>query len=359
MMPTRRYFLGAALSAGTIAYADILSPETNHVREAELLRIADQPILRLDKLQQVVRIQSLELLRNGSTFIARVRTTSGDEGIAVANGSRLRELYPIFVRRVAPFFVGKDARQLETLLTELYRTGSNYKLQGIGLWAPHAAAEMAILDLLGKLSDQSLGELLGGVKRTKIAVYRASSNRGNTVEQEIEHLKKLAEETGGSALKFRLGGRMSQNADSRPGRTESLIPKVREAFGREFTLYADSNSSYDVENAIRVGRLMEEYDYGFFEEPCPFDHLWETKQVADALDHPRGWRRARIQYASFSLVDRKSSDRRRATRSALLRRLPANRACRAHGQCDGHTLHCPHVRQRSRLCRYMPSRIVY
>ena len=102
-----------------------------------------------------------------------------------------------------------------------------------------------------------------------IAVYRASSNRGNTVEQEIEHLKKLAEETGGTALKFRLGDRMSKNVDSRPGRTEALIPKVREAFGPEFTLYAGSNSSYDVENAIRIGRLMEEHDYGFFEEPCP------------------------------------------------------------------------------------------
>jgi L-alanine-DL-glutamate epimerase-like enolase superfamily enzyme len=31
---------------------------------------------------------------------------------------------------------------------------------------------------------------------------------------------------------------------------------------------------------------MEEYNYGFFEEPCPFDHLWETKQVADALKIP-------------------------------------------------------------------------
>ena len=31
---------------------------------------------------------------------------------------------------------------------------------------------------------------------------------------------------------------------------------------------------------------MEEYDYGFFEEPCPFDYLWETKRVADELTIP-------------------------------------------------------------------------
>ncbi len=52
------------------------------------------------------------------------------------------------------------------------------------------------------------------------------------------------------------------------------------------TLYADANSSYDVPNAIRVGRLMERYHYAFYEEPCPFDHLEETKAVADALTIP-------------------------------------------------------------------------
>jgi hypothetical protein len=61
--------------------------------------------------------------------------------------------YPIFVNRVAPFFVGKDARRLEPLLWELYRHEDNYKYQGLALWVCVAAAEFAILDLLGKLAD--------------------------------------------------------------------------------------------------------------------------------------------------------------------------------------------------------------
>jgi L-alanine-DL-glutamate epimerase-like enolase superfamily enzyme len=79
---------------------------------------------------------------------------------------------------------------------------------------------------------------------------------------------------------------MSKNADSLPGRTEALIPMVREAFGKEMTLYADSNSSYDATRAIQIGRLMEEYGYAFYEEPCRFDHREETKAVADALRIP-------------------------------------------------------------------------
>ncbi len=158
--------------------------------------------------------------------------------------------------------------------------------QGLAVWVCVAAAEFALLDLLGRTAGKSLGDLLGGARRRYIAIYRASGNRGNTAEQEIEYLKKIAAESGAKALKFRLGGRMSKNADSLPGRSERLIPMVREAFGPDMTLYADANSSYDVPNAIEIGRLMEKYGYGFYEEPVRFDHLDETKQVADALTIP-------------------------------------------------------------------------
>ncbi|HQI28272.1 MAG TPA: enolase C-terminal domain-like protein, partial [Sedimentisphaerales bacterium] len=62
----------------------------------------------------------------------------------------------------------------------------------------------------------------------------------------------------------------------------------RRTFGDAMTLYADSNSSYDVPNAIRIGRLMEEHRYAMFEEPCEFDDLWATKEVSDALTIPVG-----------------------------------------------------------------------
>jgi len=262
------------------------NPMESAVDETELERAASAPLLHLDELKSPIRIRSIELLRNGNEYLVRARSDDGAEGLVVANSHRLRETYPIFLRRVAPFFKGKDARELESLLVELYRHGSNYKMQGLAFWVGVAAAEMAILDLLGNVSGKSIGEMFGGVMRKEIPVYRASGNRGNRPEQEIEYLKKLIEETGAGAVKFRLGGRMSNNRDSLPGRTETLIPLVREELGDAISLYADSNSSYDVPNAIRIGRLMEEYDYAFFEEPCPFDHLWETKQVADALTIP-------------------------------------------------------------------------
>jgi L-alanine-DL-glutamate epimerase-like enolase superfamily enzyme len=285
MTPTRRRFLqsAAAAAAGT---RPTRAGEDRRPTSEQLDRAVARPVLHLDALKSPVKIASLEMLRNGRTFLVRARSTDGAEGLIVPNADRLRDVYPVFLNRVGPFFLGKDARDLERLLVELYRHDSNYKFQGLALWVCVAAAEFAILDLLGKLAGKSLTDLLGGARRRDVKIYRASGNRGNTPEQEVEYLKKVVGEGGAKALKFRLGGRMSNNADSLPGRTEKLIPLVREAFGPDMVLYADANSSYDVPKAIEIGRLMEKYNYAFYEEPVPFDHHNETKQVADALTIP-------------------------------------------------------------------------
>ncbi|MFW5756531.1 MAG: enolase C-terminal domain-like protein, partial [Tangfeifania sp.] len=43
---------------------------------------------------------------------------------------------------------------------------------------------------------------------------------------------------------------------------------------------------YTVDEAIRIGKIMEEYRLDFYEEPVPFDWYEETKQVKDALNIP-------------------------------------------------------------------------
>ncbi|MCX6905636.1 MAG: mandelate racemase/muconate lactonizing enzyme family protein [Verrucomicrobia bacterium] len=288
MKTTRRSFLktsvGASLAAaGTGRLIAAARPDL-----AALDHILAEPVLQRDLLKAPVKIEKLELLRNGSKFLFRVRSTDGAESITVPNNSRLLDVYPMFVKRVMPFFLGKDARDLESLLWEIYRHDSNYKFQGLAFWVCVATVEMGLLDLMGQITGKAIGDLLGGVRRRDITVYRASGNRGNTPEEEVDYLKRLVAETGAKAIKFRLGGRMSRNADSLEGRSEVLIPLVRKTFGDAMTLYADSNSSYDVPNAIRIGRLMEKHNYAMFEEPCEFDDLWATKQVSDALAIPIG-----------------------------------------------------------------------
>ena len=291
MKTTRRSFINtgiAAAASGALGGVVNLSraAERTAVTKSDLDRILAEPVLKTDFLKDPVTIASVELLRNGSAFLLRTRSTDGAEAVTVPNPQRMAETYPIFLKSIVPVFVKKDARTLESLLWDVYRHNSNYKLQGIALWAGVAAIEMALLELMAQTARRPVADFFGAVLRRDIPVYYASGVRGNRPEEEVEYLQKLVAGSGVRAIKFRLGGMMSRNADSLPGRTEALIPLVRKTFGDSMTLYADSNSSYDVREAIRIGRLMEEHGYGFYEEPCPFDELWETKEVADALAIP-------------------------------------------------------------------------
>jgi len=283
----RRGFLAAAAGAGMLPSArgyssDIDKPQ---ISVEALDKAARAPVLNLEGLDSPVTIESIRLLRNRGEYFVHVRSKEGAEGISLAN-SRAVYLYPILNRLVIPYFIGKDARELESHLFEVYRYQSNYKLQGLALWCPVAWVEFALLDMLGRIAGKSIGELLGGIVRREVAYYIASGRRDTTPEQEVAYLLRLVESTGARAVKFRVGGRMSRNADSIPGRTEKLIPLARKTLGDTIDLHADSNSSYDPPRAIEVGRMLEDVNAVYFEEPCPFDHLEDTKRVADALTIP-------------------------------------------------------------------------
>jgi L-alanine-DL-glutamate epimerase-like enolase superfamily enzyme len=286
MATTRRRFLLGSAAGALAAPAAAGAAPPRPVTAEDLDRVLAAPVLRLDSLDRPVTVASMELLRNGKTYLLRTRSADGAEAITVPHPARTADVYPFVLRSVLPLFVGKDARTLERLLWDVYRHADNYKMQGIALWVGVAAAEMGLLELMGRVANRPVADFFGGAVRRDVPVYFASGNRGNAPEAEVEYLQKLVAGSGVRALKFRLGGRMSRNADDPPGRTEKLIPLVRRAFGPGVTLYGDANSSYDVPNAVRVGRLMEEHGYGFYEEPCEFDDLWGTKAAADALTIP-------------------------------------------------------------------------
>jgi L-alanine-DL-glutamate epimerase-like enolase superfamily enzyme len=288
MKNNRRNFLKASAAAGAIGlaakgYAN--SDQKSQELSGKIAAVWAAPVLQTDFIKQPVKIAAIELLRNGKNYLVRVRSTDGAEGLASAHDSVMADTYPIFLKRVVPFFIGKDARDLEELIRGVYLRDSNYKWQGLPFWVPVASVEVAVLDLLGRVSGKPIGDLFGGVVRKEIAVYRASGNRGNSPEAEIDYLKKIVAETGAKAIKYRLGARMRYDEASTK-RDLALIPLVRKTFGDQMTIYADANGSYDIPMAIKIGRMMEEFKFRFFEEPVPFDYYDETRQIAAALAIP-------------------------------------------------------------------------
>jgi L-alanine-DL-glutamate epimerase-like enolase superfamily enzyme len=276
----------SVLTGGAAAAAGLAQKRAAVVTGADLDRAADRPVLKVDDISKPVIIDSIRLLRKGREYFVHVRSKDGAEGIALHNPPRGEYLDKIAKQLIFPFFIGKDARHLEGLLWELYRWRDNYKMQGLAFWSPQAWTEFAILDMLGRVANKPMGALFGEIRRTEIPIYVASGRRDTTPEQEIEYLQGLVAKSGAKALKFRIGGVMSRNADASPMRSDRLIPLVGKHFGGKIDIHADSNSSYDPPLAIKYGRMLEEIQAVYFEEPCPFDHLEDTKVVADKLTIP-------------------------------------------------------------------------
>lgn len=284
-MHRRKFFRNSALILSASAVPGLISGK-NKSNPAKKIVIDDSVYSKVfdsGLIKDPVIIESIRLVRNGKVYIVVVRSKDGAEGYAVSHPKFMDALWPVFLNYVVPPFIGKDARDIEKLLNDVYLFDSNYKKQGLLFWVPVASLEFAILDLLGKINNTSIAPFFGGISRSEIEVYRASEKRGNKPEDEIAYLKRIVEPIGARALKFRLGARMRYD-DASTKRDLELIPLVRKTFGNDFTIYADANGSYNVDMALKIGRTMEEQRYGFFEEPAPFDHYEETKKIADDLE---------------------------------------------------------------------------
>jgi L-alanine-DL-glutamate epimerase-like enolase superfamily enzyme len=255
-------------------------------RFTKLDAVLAQPVFRRELFKEPVIIDSVELLRYKKSWLCRVRSKDGHEGISVSNAQQMETFYPVFTQRFAPFFIGKDARNLEADMLESTVHDSNYKAQSLAIWVPLATYEFAVLDMFGKMANLPLGLLISDkIYNKNIHVYQANSERDNSAEEVIEHLKRDVEISHAKAIKFKLGGRMT-HTEYPVGRSEKLIPLVRKTFGDDMVISADANGSYDVKEALKIGKLMQEYKYAFFEEPVPFDWYEETRQVADGLEIP-------------------------------------------------------------------------
>lgn len=290
MNSSRRKFItnSSLFALGAPLVLNSCSPKENPAKKTDyskLDEILSKPVLKTELFFVPVIIQDIKLLEFEGNYICTVTSKDGAQGISVSNNMHMSSLYPVFINRIQPVFIGKDAVQLEKLIEEAYVYHSNYKLQSLAIWVPLATLEFALLDMLGKIAGKPIGELIGNIHNKKIAVYQANNNRGKSAEESVENIKRKQAETGAKAVKIKVGGRMSREEKPR-GRTEKLIPLVRKALGDDMVIYADSNGSYNAEEAIRIGKIMQAYNYDFFEEPVPFDWYQETKQVTDALNVP-------------------------------------------------------------------------
>jgi D-galactarolactone cycloisomerase len=151
------------------------------------------------------------------------------------------------------------------------RNPLEYRQLWRALWGPNfgnalavGAIETALNDLRGKALNMPVAELFGGRLRDRVPVYVSALNYVADREIEVEYPEVAAAMVadGHKAIKMRLG-RYSV------AREAPVAAKVREVVGPDVKLMADGNAAYTMGNAIRMGHVLHELNYEFFEEPLP------------------------------------------------------------------------------------------
>jgi L-alanine-DL-glutamate epimerase-like enolase superfamily enzyme len=213
----------------------------------------------------------------------RIRTDDGSEGWGQISTYDADISATILHRKVARYALGADPAEFDAVSDRAIE--GNYKFPWSYVCRALAGVDTAIWDLLGKRAGTSVCELLGGASRP-FPVYGSSMSRSITPRDEAARLVRLRDAKGYGAFKIRVGSVTGHDRDQWEGRTEALVPAVREAVGPDVALLVDGNSCYTPPKAIEVGRLLEQHDYCHFEEPCPYWELEWTAQAAAALEIP-------------------------------------------------------------------------
>jgi L-alanine-DL-glutamate epimerase-like enolase superfamily enzyme len=228
-----------------------------------------------------MKIKSIETFCTEFVGFVRVTTDDGAEGWGQVSPYNADITALVMHRQVAPWSLGWNALDIDGLIDIIPER--EHKFPGSYLRRAMAGLDTALWDLRAKLDGKSVCELIGGKPRA-IRVYASSMKRDITPSAEAERLARLRDKHGFDAFKFRIGAECGHDVDEWPGRTEAIVPAIRQALGDEVALLVDANSGFSPRRAIEIGRMLEGNGVSHFEEPCPYWELEQTKEVTDALD---------------------------------------------------------------------------
>jgi L-alanine-DL-glutamate epimerase-like enolase superfamily enzyme len=230
-----------------------------------------------------LKIQKIETFTRGYLSIVRITADDGAQGYGQIAPYDADISAMILHRKIAGHWLGKDPAALADITDRCIE--ANYKFPWSYVCRALTGVETAAWDLLGRRAAKPVYELLGGKSRP-LPVYGSSMSRTITPEEEADRLLKIRQDRGFGAFKIRVGKQTGRDEDQWPGRTEALVSRVRKTLGDEVVLLADANSCYSPPQAVKVGRLLEDHGFGFFEEPCPYWELEWTAAVTKTLRMP-------------------------------------------------------------------------
>ncbi len=168
-----------------------------------------------------------------------------------------------------PVVVGRNPLEIGAIWRDMYRRKRYVHLRAIG------AVDVALWDLAGKVANLPIHRMLGSCRKN-IPAYASAAWFATPQEyaEEALHFHSL----GWTAYKIHPHGVPENDVE--------ICRVVRDAVGDTMVLMLDSMWSYGYEEALRVGRAIEELDYFWYEDPLEEEDIYNYVKLRNKLDIP-------------------------------------------------------------------------
>lgn len=199
-----------------------------------------------------------------------IEVVTDDGRIGLGSSYNSKALIDAGVRLLKPLLIGERADEPARVSEELRQ---HTFWQGRGGAVEHAISgiDIALWDLFGKITNQPVARLLGGIYRDKIKPY------GSLLFDEPDRLReKLRHAVARGFRAIKLGWKPFGRRDAKTD--ELLIQTAREAVGPGVEIMVDAGGSdaywpRGYKWALRTAHMLAKYDIVWFEEALPPDDL--------------------------------------------------------------------------------------
>ena len=213
---------------------------------------------------------SQQYYKHRTAHLVEVETDEGITGWGECFGPGNIALANKFIveKVIQPIVIGEDPLNKEYIWHKIYNLLRDSGQKGMPIQAL-SGVDIALWDILGKKTNMPLYKLVGGKCHDSIPVYGYGMMlQKKSVDELVEQFKDEAKQIKSKnfkAMKMKVG--IGSKDDLK------LVQAVRETIGEDFKLMVDANHAYNLNDALYVGRGLDELDVFWFEEPvAPEDY---------------------------------------------------------------------------------------
>ncbi|MCZ6679478.1 MAG: mandelate racemase/muconate lactonizing enzyme family protein [Candidatus Poribacteria bacterium] len=208
-------------------------------------------------------------------IVLEVLTDEGITGISNLNASYAR-LRNTLEETLLPRLKGQNPLDIGRLWETMYtasRSGGEAVIGGI---------DIALWDILGKVTGLPIYRLLGAV-RDNVAVYIAPSmKQPEVIAEECEAYKAA----GYPGIKLRLGlGFVGLDAANSIAKDIEIVNSARRILGDDVAIGVDTDQTYDHFTALRLAPMLEDNGVAWYEEPL---HVRDREQYVREMARLQG-----------------------------------------------------------------------